>query len=75
MWKPIFLILAGLFFLVGTALDRFKVILNPPEKMAGHALSFFKQQFGEAALKKFNYVLGALLVALGLYGLLTLPPR
>jgi DNA primase len=75
MLKPLFLILAGLFFIVGTALDRFRIILNPPEDMAGHVLSFVKRQLGEAALKKVNYALGALFLALGVYGLLNLPPR
>jgi hypothetical protein len=73
--KPLLLVAAGLFFLLGTALDRFRVILNPREDVPGHLLAVVKRQYGEAGLRKANYAIGAFLLGFGIYGLLPLLGR
>lgn len=69
MLNIIFLIV-GIFFIYGTATNRWPIVLNPPDKYwMFYSQSFIKKLFGENVLRIFNYVFGAMLIFLGLMGL------
>ena len=60
----IFIILIGIFFIVGTSL-RWNLFVNPPKHFRFY--TWLIKAFGNRFLVSFNYLLGILLILFGIY--------
>lgn len=62
---PFFLVLFGLFLIVGT-ICKLQFLVDPPtDESQGSSFTFIKKYFGKKALIVINYLFGALSIVVG----------